>query len=96
MEHSGLFEYGPTHEYPDPDDAAYATKYPWREEDGYMPSALHGLPSQSLEEVSRAGNYDDPWRGGHDGSEVLDSDAQGPVRDVRWDPDYQVSEAGVT
>lgn len=85
-----------THEYPDPDFAAYVTKYPWREDDGYLPSALHRVPSESLEEISRSRNDDRPWRAGDDEDDVLDSDAQGPAREVTWDPDYQVSEASVT
>ena len=85
-----------THEYPDPDYAAYATIYPWREDDGYLPSALHDLPSGSLEGVSRYGNDGRPWTIGDDGGEVRDSDAEGPAREVTCDPDYQVSEAAVT
>ncbi|KAF6230208.1 hypothetical protein HO133_004547 [Letharia lupina] len=85
-----------THEYPDPDYAAYVTKYPWREDDGYLPSALHGLPPESLEEISRAGVYSSPQKAGDDGGEVLDSVAHGPAKEVTWDPDYQESEAGLT
>ena len=85
-----------THEYPDPDYAAYVNKYPWREDDGYLPSALHGLSSESLEDVSRPGNYSSPWKAGEDRGELLDGDARGLSREVTWDPDYQVSEAGAT
>ena len=87
-----------THEYPDPVYAAYVTKYPWREEDGYLPSALHGLPSESLEENLPSVNYDSARNFGHDGGEIVDSDVPEPARDVTWDRDldYQVSEAGVT
>lgn len=81
-----------THEYPDPDYAAYVTKYPWTEEDGYLPSALHGLPSESLEENLSSAYYDDARGFGHDGAEIVDSDIPEPT----WDLDYQVSEAGVT
>lgn len=86
----------PTHEYPDPDYAAYITKYPWREDDGYLPSALHGLPSRSLKETARTGNHEGLWKAGEDEGEVLDNDAQSPAREVARDPDYQVSEADVT
>ena len=79
-----------THEYPDPDYAAFITQYPWRENDGYLPSALHGLPSESLDEIPR------PGKCGDDGGELLDSDAQDTPKGVTWDPDYQMSEAGVT
>lgn len=85
-----------THEYPDPDYAAYVTKYPWREDDGYLPSALHGLPSESLKEIARPGNHEGSWKAGQDGGEVLDNDAQSPTREVTRDPDYQLSEADVT
>ena len=85
-----------THEYPDPDYAAYVTKYPWREDDGYLPSALHGLPSESLEEISRPGNHGGPWKARHDRREVVGSDAQALAADVAWDSDYQFSEACVT
>ncbi len=85
-----------THEYPDPDYAAYATKYPWREDDGYLPSALHGLSSESLEDISPPGNYGSPWKAGKEGGEVLDGHARVPSRELTCDPDYQVSEAGVT
>ena len=84
------------HEYPDPDYAAHVTKYPWREEDGYLPSALHALPFESFEQNARPGNSGIIRRFGHDGGEILDSDAPDPARDVMWDPDYQVSEAGAT
>ena len=85
-----------THEYPDPDYAAYVTKYPWREEDGYLPSALHGLQSQTLKENLPSLNYDNTRKFGREGSEIVDSDAPEPVRDVTWDLDYQESEAGIT
>lgn len=99
MEQFDQSDYGlmfATHEYPDPDYAAYVTKYPWREDDGYLPSALHGLPPESLEEISRAGVYSSPQKAGDDGGEVLDSVAHGPAKEVTWDPDYQESEAGLT
>ena len=86
----------PTHEYPDPDYAAYVTKYPWREEDGYLPSALHGLPSELLEENLWSGSHVNTRKIEYDRGEIVDSDAPGPANDVRWDPDYQVSEADVT
>lgn len=93
-------QFGPSdyrrHEYPDPDYAAHVTRYPWREDDGYLPSALHGLPPESLENISRPANYGIPWQGRDDRDETLDIDAQGSGREVRWDSDYQVSEAGVT
>ena len=81
-----------THEYPDPDYAAHVTKYPWTEEDGYLPSALHGLPANSLEKNLPSAGYDHARRFGHDVAEIVDSDAPEPT----WDLDYQVSEAGVT
>ena len=84
------------HEYPDPDYAAFVTKYPWREDDGYLPSALHGLPSEFLGENPRPGDHGNGRKFGHDGGEILDGDAPGSARDVTWDPDYEVSEAGVT
>lgn len=79
-----------THEYPDPDYAVYVTKYPWRQDDGYLPSALHGLP------LSRPEYHGTSWKCGHDRDETLDDDGLGPDRDVAEDPDYQVSEACVT
>lgn len=99
MEQPEQSEYDPmhaTHEYPDPDYAAYVTKYPWREEDGYLPSALLGLPSESLEENLPSLNYDNTWKIGREGGEIVDSDAPEPARDGTWDLDYQVSEAGIT
>ena len=80
----------PIHEYPDPDYAAFVTKYPWREDDGYLPTALHGLPPESLEENPRPGDH------GNGGGEILDVGAPRAARDGTWDPDYEVSEAGVT
>ena len=85
-----------THEYPDPDYAAYATKYPWREEDDYLPSALEGLSSKSLEAPSRPGSDSSPGKAGEDEGEVRESDVPGPAREATLDPDYQVSEASVT
>lgn len=85
-----------SHVYPDPDYAAYVTKYPWLGDDGYIPSALHGLPSKSLEEIPRSGSYESPWKAGDDESEFIDSVAQAPAKEVTWDPDYQVSDAVVT
>ena len=99
MEQFALSEYSlmqTTHEYPDPDYAAYVTQYPWREDDGYLPLALHGLPSESLEEISRPGNHGDPWSVRHIRGEVVDSDAQGLATEVAWDSDYQMSEACAT
>lgn len=101
MEQSDQPEYGlmhadAAHEYPDPDYAAYVTKYPWRGDDGYLPPALHGLPSESLENNSRPGNHGNTWKPGHNGGEIHESDAPGPAGDMTWDPDYQMSEAGVT
>ena len=93
MENSGQSDYDllyATHEYPDPDYAAYVTKYPWREDDGYLPSALQGLP------FSQRGYHGNTWKRGYDGGELLGSDAPGADRDVTEDPDYQVSEACVT
>lgn len=101
MEQSNQSEYGlvhadAAHEYPDPDFAAYVTKYPWREDDGYLPPALHGLPTESLQNSSCPGNHGNPWQPGPNGDEILERKALGPARDVAWDPDYQVSEACVT
>lgn len=99
MEQSEQAEYDlmhATHEYPDPDYAAYVTKYPWRGEDGYLPTALHGLPPESLKENLPSVTYDSARNFGHDGGESVDSDAPEPARDVTWDLDYQVSEAGLT
>lgn len=99
MEQPGPSDYSfmrAAHEYPDPDYAAYVTRYPWREDDGYLPSALDGLPSESVKEISRPGNHGNHWNIGHEGGDVLDKDAQGPARVVTWDPDYQVSEADLT
>ena len=99
MEQLGQSDYGlrPTsHEYPDPDYAAHVTKYPWLGDDGYLPSALHGLPSKSLKEIPRPGKYASSWKAGDEEGDALDSDVRAPAREVMWDPDYQVSEAGVT
>ena len=99
MEQFAQSDYGlmqATHVYPDPDYAAYVTRYPWREDDGHLPSALHGLPSESLPEISRPGQHGSSWKAGDDKGEVPDSGTQEFAREVRWDPDYQVSEAGVT
>lgn len=99
MEQFGHSDYGSipaTHEYPDPDYAAYATKYPWREGDGYLPPALQGSSSKSLEEPPRPGSDGGPWKAGEDEGEDLDLDVQDPSREVTWDPDYQVSEGSVT
>lgn len=99
MEQFGQSSYGlipASHEYPDPDYAAHATKYPWLGDDGYLPSALHGLPSGSLEEIPRPGNHGSPWKAGDDRGEILDSNARGPAREVTWDSDYQLSDSGAT
>ena len=99
MEQFGLSDHSlmpTTHEYPDPDYAAYVTKYPWTEDDGYIPSALHDLPSEFLRETSQPGNHGDPWKPRHGRGDVVDSDAQGFSPNVAWDSDYQLSEAGVT
>lgn len=99
MEQFDQSEHSPihaTHEYPDPDYAAYVTKYPWREDDGYLPSALHGSSSETLKVSQWAGNYGSSWKAGDEESEVLDDDTQRPARDVTWDPDYHVSDAAVT
>ena len=85
-----------THEYPDPDYAAYATKYPWREDDGYLPLALEDLSSKSLEGPSRSGSDSGSGKAGEDEGEVLEFDAPGPAREATLDPDYQISEASVT
>ena len=95
----GQSEHSPTHithEYPDPDFAAYITKYPWREDDGYVPPALHGLPPASLGGFSPRIKYSSPGKDIDYQGEIFDSDAQGPARELTWDPDYQVSDPGVT
>lgn len=99
MEQFGLSDYAlipATHEYPDPDYAAYATKYPWREDDGYLPSALEELSSKSLENPSPSGSDGGHGKADEQEGEVLDFDIQRPAREATWDPDYQVSEASVT
>ena len=85
-----------THEYPDPDFAAYASKYPWREDDGYLPSALHELLPESLGGFSPPTKYSSPGKDGNDRGEIFDSEVQDPARELTWDPDYQVSDPGVT
>ena len=99
MEQFDQAEHSPmhvTHEYPDPDYAAHVTKYPWREDNGYLPSALHGSPPETLKESLWAGKYGISRRAGDEESEIPDRDTQGPSRDVTWDPDYHVSDAAVT
>lgn len=99
MEQFGHSYYGrppATHEYPDPDYAAYATKYPWREEDDYLPSALEDLSSKSLEVHSRPGSDSGLGEAGEDEDENLEFDVQRPAREATLDLDYQVSEASVT
>ena len=84
------------HEYPDPDYAAYVNKYPWREDNGHILSALHDLPLQRSEKVAPPGNYDGLRRAQHDGSEAFNRNTQWPAMDATMDHDYQMSEAGVS
>lgn len=99
MEQFGLSDYGltpTTHEYPDPDYAAYTTKYPWREDDGYLPSALEDLSSKSLGNPSRSGSEGGAGKADEQDGGILQSHIQEPAREAMWDPDYQASVASVT
>lgn len=88
----------PTHQYPDPDVAAYFTRYPWAgEDDGYVPSSLRNWPRS-------------PWRGDiqHDdhglgpgattdmNGQDFDHDSHLYVGETSFDPDYEVSDASVS
>ena len=85
------------HEYPDPDYAAYVTRYPWvGEDDGYMPSGLRSQPQSSW-------RHDSPDNDGLDQSEARSMDHPGFADDdgffeggMTFDSDYQASDAYVT
>ena len=100
MEQFGVYDRGSSpssHQYPDPDVAAYVTSYPWGGgDDGGMPSSLRNW-SQN------------PWRGDilHDdherdpvattdmNSQDFDDDTHLSVRETSFDPDYEVSDASI-
>lgn len=86
-----------SHQYPDPDYASYATKYPWGgEDDGYVLSALRDKNHESWEE--REG---EPSKSHFQGGEIISTYSkydlpQGSNNDMAFDPEYQVSESGAT
>lgn len=79
-------ESSPTHEYPDPDCAAYVTKYPWfGAEDDYVPPRL---PDGS----------EGAWRDTHFAQRTArtrQDHALKVPRDTGFDPDYEVSDTEI-
>lgn len=86
-----------THEYPDPDYAAYVTKYPWaRDDDDYIPSGLQRSPRRAYRD-GLEGNLDSALSQVHDDTiDALNSQYLGTDEDMTIDPDYQASDNVVT
>jgi len=82
---SSYDRWSPAHEYPDPDCAAYVTKYPWfGEEDDYVPPRLASGP-----EGAWPGNFQDqPTARGYQ------SPSWAGPRETLFDPDYEASDDG--
>lgn len=72
-------------EYPDPDYAAYVTKYPWFGEE--HDSVLPGLPSEP----------DGAWPNGFDDQPTARASQNRPLAgggETAFDPDYEASDDG--
>lgn len=77
--------WSPAHEYPDPDSAAYITKYPWfGEEHDYVPPPLPNGPDGAWQ-----GSFqDEPTAHG------CQSHFWATHRETVFDPDYEASDDG--
>lgn len=100
MEQDKWSSYGhlPTlHEYPDPDYAAYVTKYPWvGREDGYVPPELQDQASGIWNGASLAIDRFDRTTVRDRHVDDCSDHLMGPDKEELFDPDYHMSEDGVS